>query len=115
MEAQFHLPFSEQAYIEYQQLQQIILHLQVDDNTKDAWHYAWVNNAYTSSRFYHFPYKNVQPPRLFLWIWDSCCANKIKVFTWLLLMDKLNVSNILRRKKHKLQGNNYNCAMLCTY
>jgi hypothetical protein len=29
--------------------------------------------------------------------------------SWLLLMDRLNVRNILRRKKHKVQGNNYNC------
>jgi hypothetical protein len=45
--------------------------------------------------------------------WDSSCANKIKVFAWLLLMDRLNVRNILRRKKHKLQRNDYSCVM-CT-
>jgi hypothetical protein len=28
----------------------------------------------------------------------------------LLLMDRLNVRNILRRKTHKLEGNNYNCV-----
>jgi hypothetical protein len=28
-------------------------------------------------------------------------------------MDRLNVRNILRRKKHKIQGNNYNC-ILCS-
>jgi hypothetical protein len=26
-------------------------------------------------------------------------------------MDRLNVRNIMRRKKHKLQGNNYNCVL----
>jgi hypothetical protein len=36
---------------------------------------------------------------------------KIKVFAWLLMMDRLNVRNILRKKKHKLQGNNYNCVL----
>jgi hypothetical protein len=29
-------------------------------------------------------------------------------------MDRLNVRNILRRKKHKLEGNNYNCV-LCSH
>jgi hypothetical protein len=57
------------------------------------------------------PLQECQPPRPFVWIWDSKCANKIKVFTWLLLMDRLNVRNILRRKKHKLQDNNYNCVI----
>jgi hypothetical protein len=33
------------------------------------------------------------------------------VFSWLLLMDRLNIRNILRRKKHKLQGNNYSCVL----
>jgi hypothetical protein len=36
------------------------------------------------------------------------------VFAWLLLMDRLNVRNILRRKKHKLEGNNYNCPICNT-
>jgi hypothetical protein len=35
------------------------------------------------------------------------------VFAWLRLIDRLNIRNILRRKKHKLQGNDYNCV-LCT-
>jgi hypothetical protein len=34
-----------------------------------------------------------------VWIWDSSCSNKVKVFSWLLTMDRLNVWNILRRKK----------------
>jgi hypothetical protein len=38
------------------------------------------------------------------WIWDSKCANKLRIFTWLLFMDRLNVRNILRRKNHKLKG-----------
>jgi hypothetical protein len=46
-----------------------------------------------------------------MWIWNSSCSNKIKIFTWLLLMDRLNVRNILKRKKQKLEGNNYNCPM----
>jgi hypothetical protein len=52
----------------------------------------------------------VHPPRPFVWIWDSKCCNKIKVFMWLLLMDRLNLRNILRRKKCRLEDDNYNCA-----
>ena len=50
-------------------------------------------------------------PSPFLWIWNSRCCNKLRVFSWLLLMDRLNTRNILRRNKHKLQGNNYNCVL----
>jgi hypothetical protein len=63
--------------------------IQITSADKDNWHYIWGNNKYTSSKFYHFPYKNVQPLAPFIWIWDSKCSNKIKVFICLLLMDKL--------------------------
>jgi hypothetical protein len=88
----------------------------------DNWQYIWGNSTYTPSKSYHLPYKNVHPPKAFIWIWDSSYAHKIKVFAWLLLMDRqnvrnilknVNVRNILRRKKHNLQGNDYNCV-LCT-
>jgi hypothetical protein len=41
IETQFHLPLSEQAYQEYQALQDYIQTLQVQPNTKDFWHYIW--------------------------------------------------------------------------
>ena len=72
--------------------------------------FRWSSN-YTSSRFYHLSYKNLQPPAPFLWIWNSKCCNKLRVFSWLLLMDRLDTRNILRRKKHKLEGNNYICVL----
>jgi hypothetical protein len=113
IDSQFHVLLSDQAFQEYQQLQQLLQHNQTTVDQKDSWHYIWGNSIYTSSKFYHLPYKNVHPPKAFIWIWDSSCANKIKVFAWLLLMDRLNVRNILRRKKHKLQRNDYSCVM-CT-
>jgi hypothetical protein len=111
LHTQFHLPLSEQAYHEYQDLQEYIQTIQVEQDTKDSWSYLWGTSSYTSSRFYHLPYKNLQPPAPFLWIWNSKCCNKLRVFSWLLLMDRLNTRNILRRKKHKLEGNNYNCVL----
>jgi hypothetical protein len=111
IQEQFHLPLSVEAFQEHQQMQQIIQQIQISSQEKDIWHYIWGNNRYTSSKFYHSSYKNIQPPPPLVWIWDSKCSNKIRVFVWLLLMDMLNVRNILRRKKHKLQDNNYNCPI----
>jgi hypothetical protein len=42
----------------------------------DSWQYMWGNSAYTSSKFYHLPYKNVHPPKPFIWIWDSLTRSK---------------------------------------
>ena len=95
LKAQFYLPISVQALQEYQNLQEYIQTIQVHPDCKDSWQYIWGNNAYTSSRFYNLPYKNVQPPTPFTWIWNSKCCNKLVVFSWLLLME----------------GNNYNCVL----
>jgi hypothetical protein len=65
----------------------------------------------TSKNYYKYLHKEIQPPKPFLWIWSSRCCNKLRVFSWLLLMDRLNTSNILKRKRYKLEGNNYNCVM----
>jgi hypothetical protein len=62
LQEQLNLPLSVEAFQEYQQMQQI----QMSSEEKDNWHYIWDNNRYTSSKFYHFPYNNVQPPPLFL-------------------------------------------------
>jgi hypothetical protein len=43
-------------------------------------------DKYTSAKFYNPAYKNIQPPKSFIWIWNSYCYNKIKVFTWLFFL-----------------------------
>jgi hypothetical protein len=109
-EQQFHVPLSVQTFQEYQEMQHIIHQTQIS-NEEDIWSYLWGDASYSTSKFYHLPYKNVQPPKPFLWIWNSSCSNKVKVFSLLLLMDRLNVRNILRRRKHKIEDNNYNCVL----
>jgi hypothetical protein len=99
MEIQFHLPLSEQAFQEFQNLQSFIQSIQVQQGTKDTWSFIWGNNIYATFKFYNLPYKNVQPPAPFTWIWNSKCSNKLRVFSWLLLMHRLNTRKILKRKK----------------
>ena len=41
-------------------------------------------------------YRQVHPS--FRWLWASSYQNKHKVFFWLLLKDRLNIQNLLRRK-----------------
>jgi hypothetical protein len=65
---QFQLPLSIQAFQEYQSMQQIIQQIQITDQARDSWHYIWRNSTYMSSKFYHLSYKNLQPPKTFVWI-----------------------------------------------
>jgi hypothetical protein len=44
------------------------------------------------------------------WIWKSKCIPKIKFFAWLLLNDRLNTRNILRRRRKFLEEG-YSCAL----
>jgi hypothetical protein len=37
----FHLPLSEQAYEEYQELQEIVQSIQIRQEDKDQWQYIW--------------------------------------------------------------------------
>jgi hypothetical protein len=103
IETQFHLPLLEQAFQEYNYMHQLIQQTHIPEEAKDTWTYIWGNTNYAATKFYHLPFQNVQPPKPFIWIWDSSCANKLRVFAWLLLMDILNVRNILRRKKASRQ------------
>ncbi|KAF8765281.1 hypothetical protein HU200_008735 [Digitaria exilis] len=41
-------------------------------------------------------------------MWKSCCRGRHKFFFWLLLRDRLNTRNILRRKRRALED--YHCA-----
>ena len=41
LRSQFHLPLSEQAYHEYQGLQEYIQTIQVEQHTKDSWSFLW--------------------------------------------------------------------------
>jgi hypothetical protein len=77
----FHLPLSEQAFQELQELQIIVQSIQMGDEEKDQWHYIWGSKKYTSKCFYNHPYKNFEPPGSFLWIWNSRCCNKLRVFS----------------------------------
>lgn len=111
----FYLPLSEQAHQEFTKLQEIIQDMQLREEDKDQWYYIWGAQKYTSKSFYNHAYEDFQPPKPFLWIWNSRCCNKLRVFSWLLLMDRLNTRNLLKRKKFKIEGNNYRCILCASH
>jgi hypothetical protein len=47
----------------------------------------------------------------FQWLWKSKCTPKMKFFGWLLLSDRINTRNMLRRRNFILNSG-YNC-LLC--
>jgi hypothetical protein len=46
-----------------------------------------------------YQFHNVHPERSVIWIWKTKCIPRIKFFGCLLLVDRLNTKNLLRRRK----------------
>lgn len=107
----FRIPMSRQAYNEFLVLQEEIAMFQpVAHDLKDNWTFIWGHQSYTSSKYYQYHFSALAPPRTVTWIWKSKCVPKIKFFSWLLLNDRLNTRNMLRRW-HKSLEEGYNCVL----
>jgi hypothetical protein len=102
---------SREAYNELLQLQNFLDDLHpVDQDGKDSWIYIWGQHRYSSSKYCHYHFRDIQPNLTILWIWKSKCIPKIKFFAWLLLNDRLNTRNILRRRREFLEDG-YSCVL----
>lgn len=80
---------------------------------KDLWVYIWGQagqQRYTSAAYYKYHFITLQPQPTATWIWKSKCIPRIKFFAWLLLNDRLNTRNMLRRRKKFLEEG-YNCVL----
>lgn len=67
-------------------------------NICDTWTFIWGSPKYTSQLFYKLNFWSLSPPVTFGWIWGSKLNMKIKVFAWLLFMDRVNTRDLLDRK-----------------
>ena len=105
----FRIPMTREAYNEFLELQNFLSALpSVDQDSKDAWHFIWGQQRYSSSKYYQYQFREVLPNRSIFWIWKTKCVPKIKFFTWLLLNDRLNTRNILKRRRKFLEeGSNF--------
>jgi len=54
----------------------------------------------------------VKADEAFGWLWKAKCPIKFKMFGWLLMVDRLNTRNMLKRRHFAVAGGNYTC-MLC--
>src|SRR3954470_9174420 len=97
---------------ELRRLQRAAAEVQMTAGLKDSWDTIWQRGRLVSSAFYLFCFRDEVADTAFQWIWKSSCTNKWKVFAWLLLSDRLNTRNMLRRRGMTLQDNNYGC-LLC--
>jgi hypothetical protein len=104
----FHLPLSEQAFTQYQQLSSIMDDTNLQ-NGNDIWGYIWGSNMFTSSKAYRqlIGTRYIHPAHG--WLWKSQCQPKRRFFFWLLMKDKISTRELLRRKTMELES--YNCVL----
>jgi hypothetical protein len=90
------------------QLAEDLLELSNDGHEKKyVWTFIW-GQTYSVSKFYQHHFKSIQPPsHLELDLKIQVCSNNNFFFAWLLLNDRLNTRNILRRRKKFLENYNY--------
>lgn len=99
------------AYNEFLTLQDALNNLPSDNSDdKHSWSFIWGTQYYSSIKFYQYRNRQLLPERSIIWIWDTKCVTKINFFAWLLLNDRLNTINILKRR-NKVQEEGYNCTL----
>jgi hypothetical protein len=107
----FWLPVSSQAREEIRELQNTSRDLVLDPHEKDRWVYDWGATTFTSQKYYQYCFSDITVHAAYGWLWKSKCVPKMKFFCWLLLSDRLNTRNMLRRRNICL-NTGYSC-MLC--
>lgn len=112
LEDLFHLPLSLQAYEEFQQLEVICEEIKSFEfrDCNDTWSYIKGSERFSSSKAYTSMIGVKVVPPHFQWVWNSSCQPKHKVFFWMVLHDRVNTRNLLRRKTFHLDS--YNCAVI---
>jgi hypothetical protein len=78
------------------------------NNERDTWHYSWGSSS-SSRNVYKSLVGQSNAHEAFKWLWKSKCQPKHKVFFWLLLKDRLNTRNILKRKNMQLDS--FDCVI----
>lgn len=112
LEDGFHLPLSQDAFSEFEQVQDLIDGWPFSPDDNDTWTYIWGNGTYSSQKLYKMAYQsqNIDTHPAFKWLWKAGCTPRIKFFGWLVLVDRLNTKDMLRRR-HCNPQNQVLCIM----
>jgi hypothetical protein len=105
---EFYLPFSARAYDEFILLQGWLDNISLHQLGSDTWSCA--KGDYRVNAYYVSLYDHVVVDPQFQWIWKSKCIMKIKMFSWLMLSDRLNTKDLLQRR-HWNVTNDYSCVL----
>jgi hypothetical protein len=104
----FSLPLSQQAAAQLDEIETFMQSRTWDENVNDIWSYTWGSSRFSSKKAYGALIGHTESSPLFKWLWGSDNLGKHKFFFWLLLRDRLNTRNILRKN---MALDDYNCVL----
>ena len=110
----FHLPLSGQANEELQALQNLLQSHDRQPDLKDVCSCHGTSKSFTPKQFHISRFINHTFNPILLWIWKSCCTMKIKVFAWMLIMDRLNTKDMVERRHWHIHDG-VNCVLCPTH
>lgn len=61
-------------------------------------------STYTSAKFYKYIFEALPEDVVLKAIWKSKCLPKLRVFAWLLFLDRLNTKDLMQRKNWQIEG-----------
>uniref|UniRef100_A0A453ILD2 Reverse transcriptase zinc-binding domain-containing protein n=1 Tax=Aegilops tauschii subsp. strangulata TaxID=200361 RepID=A0A453ILD2_AEGTS len=94
----FSLPLSELAFREFNQLSSLLFGTSLDNGCNDIW--AWRHGKkaeYSAKKYYDFVHQPVIANPILSWVWKSFCTMTIKMFAWLVIMDRVNTKDMIHR------------------
>ena len=92
----FYLPLSEQDFQDLHQLSSLMGCFHIDSSCHDSWGWRHGKKSdYTAKKFYDFVYQPMVANPILGWIWRSCCTMSIKMFAWLVIMDRVNTKDMI--------------------
>lgn len=96
--ALFFLPLSNEAMLEFQDIQIGLLSLNRNNEAPDTWSWIPGKGIFSAKSYYKQMHAHLPPDDPCKWLWASRCTMKIKMFAWLLLNDRLNRRDMLLRR-----------------
>jgi hypothetical protein len=99
----FMLPLSVEAIDELEALQLQLHQMEYDQDNVDKWVPMW-GSKYTSRKYYTHVFSSVEAHLVFKVIWQSRCTPRVKIFAWLILVDRLNTEDMLQRRNLNIEG-----------
>jgi hypothetical protein len=91
-------------------MQDLLPILSPEIDVTDLRSFCWGNANFTSAWYYKFIFDSLPDHPTMRHIWKSKCLPKLRVFVWLLIMDRLNTKDIMSRKHWQVDGG-LNCVL----